>query len=386
MKDKMFINPTILRWAKDTKGYSTEECYLHFGEDKFSSWINGLDYPTYQELKKIGKFFKKPIALFFFPEPPDIKNIESSFRTLSNSSSIFTPDVISLLDWGRIMQLNLYELHDGVNPSSHIITKQSFDLSKIEITASKLRGFFSEIYNVPKNFNSYEKAFNYWREIFFHAGVYVFKNAFKNDNISGFCIYDSTFSVICINNQLAIARQIFTLFHEIYHILYKTSGVDLLNDSEINEISSNEIERKCNEFAGVFLVPDKDFLEFINGKIIDDELVQKLAKMYFVSREVILRKLLKNKCITIDTYRSKYKKIYGDNFRKKSSDKNTQDNNKNGGNYYNTQIAYKGRHYIELAYSSFYSHKITLPQLAKYMDMRISSVKQLALNLDWGTI
>jgi hypothetical protein len=40
-------------------------------------------------------------------------------------------------------------------------------------------------------------------------------------------------------------------------------------------------------------------------------------------------------------------------------------------------------HYIVLAYGAFYNQKITLSQLAEYMEMTIPSLKKLAFELNF---
>jgi Zn-dependent peptidase ImmA (M78 family) len=380
----MAINPDILRWAREFSGKTIVECHEKFGAKKYNDWENGADQPKYNELQKIGLFFHKPIAVFFFSKPPQFKSIKASFRTLPDTIMTFNSKTISMLELGRIMQLNLSELHDGINPSSNLITQYHFsDKSSIKSTASELRLLLNVNLKEQQKFNSFDVAFEHWRDVFFNVGVYVFKNAFKNDNISGFCIYDDMFPVIYVNNSLSFTRQIFTLFHEMYHLISSISGVDFLDDSKYADIKQNSIERRCNEFAGAFLVPDEDFLYQTKDKIIDDNNIEILANLYSVSREVILVKLVQNNLITNEIYHNIYNTINNDNFRNIRNDDKSQNR---GGNYYNTQMSYKGHHYIKLVYKSFYSNKITLPQLAQYMSMKIPAIKKLAFLHDWQTI
>jgi Zn-dependent peptidase ImmA (M78 family) len=167
------------------------------------------------------------------------------------------------------------------------------------------------------------------------------------------------------------------------HLLYSSSGVDFVYELPSMYFSHNKIEIMCNEFAGMFLVPDEDFLLQIKEKQIDEINIQDLADIYSVSREEILRKLLQNNLISYETYHNECLKLYSDNLRKKIPDNNSK---KNGCNYYNIQMSYKGHHYVELAYNSYYAQKISLPQLSQYMDMRIPAIIQLALNKNWGNI
>jgi len=84
----------------------------------------------------------------------------------------------------------------------------------------------------------------------------VFKEAFRNDDFSGFCLYDKEFPLIIINNSMSKTRQIFTLFQELGHLLFETSGIDKLNDDYIDILPEHDkdIEILCNRLAAEILV------------------------------------------------------------------------------------------------------------------------------------
>ncbi|MDR1872370.1 MAG: ImmA/IrrE family metallo-endopeptidase [Deltaproteobacteria bacterium] len=377
MAEKMDINNDILSWARDFTSTDIKQCHKTFGQEKYDKWESGKDQPTYLELKKLGKLFRKPIAVFFFNNPPSFRSPMSNFRTLDNLNVIFSDNIVHKLENGRVMQLNLYELHEGVNPSSNLITEISFDVSSIQNTASQLRDILKINLKEQKKFSSPDDAFKRWREAFYNIGVYVFKDAFNDDSISGFCLYDPVFPVIFVNNSLAFNRQIFTLFHEIYHLIYQISGIDFLNDPEFKDLDYKKIEHGCNEFAGAFLVPDLDFLPQITENTLD--YLHLFSKKYSVSREVILTKLFYNNLITLDTYINKREELYNDNFRNKG---NSEKLTKGGGDYFLKIKSYKGHHYIDLVYNCYQNNKITLPQLANYLDMKVESINKLSSYLD----
>ena len=64
-----------------------------------------------------------------------------------------------------------------------------------------------------------------------------------------------------------IVDKFFTLFHELCHILIKTSGIDKANDDYISrlELDNRKLEMICNMFAGKFLVPTNDLLKLIDN-------------------------------------------------------------------------------------------------------------------------
>ena len=51
----------------------------------------------------------------------------------------------------------------------------------------------------------------------------------EGELIRFFCV-PGTFPVIVINNSMSFERQIFTLFHELYHLISDTSGAEIIRD------------------------------------------------------------------------------------------------------------------------------------------------------------
>ncbi|MCL2365152.1 MAG: ImmA/IrrE family metallo-endopeptidase [Defluviitaleaceae bacterium] len=380
------VNGEILKWAR-----IESKTPLEYVEKKFKNihkWENGDDYPTYAQLKMLGDYYRKPIAVFFFPEPPMLRNLPSSFRTLPDiASSVINRELVKIIDWARVMQINLYEMNDEINPSINQLVHFNFDLSNLNTTAKQLRELFKANLSIQKKFSKPFDAFEFWRDCFHITGVYIFKEAFKNNDVSGFCIYDDVFPIICINNTLSPSRQIFTLFHEAYHLIHKIGGIDLLDDRKLGTkyYDGYEIEVACNQFAGEFLVPTEDFvIELREIGEVNNNAVEQLAKMYSVSREVIMRKLLNIGRINRSTYEDKRNEYNQDWFRNNEDDKNKK--SKSTGNYFATQLTYKGRQYTELAFNGYYAQKYNITQLAHYMGMKIQSVQTIATQKGWGVL
>jgi Zn-dependent peptidase ImmA (M78 family) len=209
-----------------------------------------------------------------------------------------------------------------------------------------------------------DNALKYWRDVLEQHGVFVFKDAFKDEKYSGFCLYDDVFPVIYINNSQAKTRQIFTLFHELAHLLFGTGGIDLRHNDFIQRMRgrNKRIEVFCNKFAGEFLVPTEDIKPRIRNQTIDDNLLRRLAEKYRVSREVILRKCLELDHITKEFYEAKVIE-----WRRERS---TRGKAGSGGNPYQTKRAYLGPHYIETAFGKYYQGAISKTQLADYLGMK----------------
>jgi hypothetical protein len=124
--------------------------------------------------------------------------------------------------------MGLEELHGGRNPAERLITR---DLAfrptdRIEEIAAEVRTYLGVTMEQQFSWGNAETALEEWRKVLLGVGVYVFKDQFREPDYSGFCLYDDEFPIIYVNNTTAKTRQIFTLFHELAHLLFHTSGVD----------------------------------------------------------------------------------------------------------------------------------------------------------------
>lgn len=71
------INPDILKWARESSGYTVEAIATALNKDVsiINNWESGARAPTYIQLKKLADNYEWPIAIFFFPEIPEEPNI-----------------------------------------------------------------------------------------------------------------------------------------------------------------------------------------------------------------------------------------------------------------------------------------------------------------------
>lgn len=273
-----------------------------------------------------------------------------------------------LLRKARAMQLNLIELYEGVNPSTrNIVRTLSFNLETPETEMGvQVRSFLSVNLDQQLTWKNAEEGFKFWRDILEAHGVFVFKDAFQVESFSGFCLYDKQFPVIYVNNSKPATRQIFTLFRELAHLLFKTGGIDIRLDDYIDYLDGDDrlIEVLCNGFAGEFLVPSEDFDNRIVGSSIDESSIQELADIYCVSREVILRKCFDRQLIDQTYYNNRVNAWAQQGDGEKGS----------GGNYYFNQRVYLGTNYIEKAFARYNQNQISVERLADYLGVKVKNI------------
>lgn len=378
MSEKIPINPDILKWARQTAGLKLSEVAHKMGKDLQTVflWEQGTSTPTYIQLEKLAyKVYKRPIALFFFPEPPKEETPRQEFRTLPDREiEKISPRMHYLLKQARSMQINLGELNDYTSPAKRsILNDLRFHTgTSAPKMAVQVREYLSIDLKTQCNWKTMDSAFKAWRNALEEHGVFVFKEAFKDDALSGFCLHHQQFPLIYVNNSTPKSRQIFSIFHELAHLLFGTSGIDARNDEYIDylEGDNRKIEILCNRFAGAFLVPDDDFSRHIANLKIDDTSILSLAERFKVSREVILRKFLDRKLISKDYYAMKAEQ-WADQAKKSRERKK---NKESSGNYFATKGAYLGEGYLSLAFGRYFQNKITINQLADYLGVKVKSI------------
>ncbi len=364
------INPKILIWVREQSGFSLDDIAKYFKKEPqfIQDWEDGASSPSFPQLEKLANKYKRPTALFFFPKAPQENPISQSFRTLpEQEASYIQPSLRYIIRKAKVMQMNLFELNNGVNPAKKILL-HSIDVSNksIDDVANELRLLIGINLEKQKTYKRPEVAFKAWRNALEKYGIFVFKDAFKDEGFSGFCLYDNIFPIIYINNSLPPSRQVFTLFHELAHLLFGIDGIEMLSSNQdyLNKLSETDkrIEVFCNAFSGKFLVPDEAFKHYLNSQINDTTLAN-IANKFAVSREVILRKFLDNQKITANFYAQQVKEW-------KNSFNEQKNNKKLGGNSDYTKRVYLGETYMETAFSQYYNNNISTQQLADYLDIK----------------
>jgi Zn-dependent peptidase ImmA (M78 family) len=368
MKEKLHINPDVLKWARISLGLSLEDAAKMIGKsvtaERLESWENGAASPSYTQLEKLAhEIYKRPVAVFFFPTVPREADPKSEFRTLPDTVLDGLPsEIVKLYRKAKLFQINLGELFAGEKPLPVSIV-DLFAVNGRKLDRSTTRDVRKALgISLEEQFawRSTETAFKRWREALEKKGVFVFKDAFKNDEYSGFCLYDEKYPLIFANNSMPDSRQVFTLFHELGHLLFHSGGIDFRSQNVLQVLRGrfHNVEVACNRFANELLVP-QDRFDKLNLKVSEDN-IKEIAEQFSVSREVILRKYLDRGLISSDYYEELASKWAAQ----------TGKMGKAGGNYYYTQKAYLGESYINMVYQKYYQDRISPETAAEYLNIK----------------
>jgi Zn-dependent peptidase ImmA (M78 family)/transcriptional regulator with XRE-family HTH domain len=367
------IQPELLKWARDSANMTTAEVAekLNKRVEEIEEWENGKGGPSYAQLERLAyEIYKRPLAIFFLPSPPDEPRPRTEFRSLPDADlSSLQRHTVLLIRKGHAFQAALDELYRGRNPSERPLWREIALTTQraISTQAQQVRELLGVSLDQVRAESDDDGALKLWRRAIEARGVFVFKDSFKQGEISGFCLRHDEFPIILINNSTTKTRQIFSLLHELAHLLFNRNGISRFDSVGIDELPPQDraIERFCNSIAAEILVPSRDFtvavreLNFDPRRASDEEFAI-LARRYHVSRSVILRRFLDQGRVTEAFYLEKDQEWADQRGR----------GGRPGGDYYNTQGAYLSERFLRDVVSGYTRRMITKSEVAEMIGVK----------------
>ena len=375
-REGIFVNPKILRWARESLGLSTEDVAKSFKaktviSDIVAEWESGKNLPTYSQLETLAyKIYHRPMALFFFPEPPEEEGISVQFRSLPAAEAEKLPARIRLLARkATIFLISLRELFDDVDFASRKVFRDIKIVADYDMRAAAkaVREYLGVSMEEQTSKQTKAAMLKVWRRAVENSGISVFKDNFQEEAYSGFCLHDDEFPIVYINNNMPESRQMFTLFHEMAHILMGSGGIDFRREAASCRIY-DPTEVACNKFAAEVLVPYDAFMADIRGvREFTAEVVDMSANKYNVSRETIWIKLLTEGKIDQPRYKAAVEAIR-DSHKKFLSQKKEEKGG--GGNYHLTQLTYLSAKYTDMAMARYHQRRLGAVELSDYLNIK----------------
>jgi Zn-dependent peptidase ImmA (M78 family)/transcriptional regulator with XRE-family HTH domain len=119
-------------------------------------------------------------------------------------------------------------------------------------------------------------------------GVDVWIAEHSNDSLAGAAITDAAFPLIFVNADQRSPRALFTLAHELGHLLSR-HGDSIAVDDDLN--GADPGERVANAFAAAFLMPEEDVIKAIEVHGRTAESLARMIRDFGVSFETLIYRL-----------------------------------------------------------------------------------------------
>lgn len=372
-------------WARRSAGLDIESAArkVQVKPKRLECWERGEYRPTLTQLRKLGRAYKRPIAVFYLPEPPEDFQALRDFRRLPGAvSPVESPGLrfeIRRAQSRRELALELYELA-AESPSSLPLSVALSD--DPEESAQAIRDLLGIRYEDQVRWAAGYEAFNRWRAALEDRGVLVFQTTeVEVPEVRGFSAYAERLPAIVVNAKDSVRGRLFTMLHELTHILLHQGGVCNLYEETRALSDEQRFEVFCNLVAGAAIVPRAYLLmeEIVAAKrgdvIWTDEELAHLADRYGCSREVVLRRLLVCGRTTEAFYRVKREQLleeYEEAARRAAA------RGKTGfAPPHRVAVSSAGPLFVRLVLESYHQEQITASDVADFLDVRLKHLPKI---------
>ncbi|MEZ2742646.1 ImmA/IrrE family metallo-endopeptidase [Paenalcaligenes hominis] len=299
------IKPEIVKWAAEQAGLPILDFATRISPRDAEQIIKGsFSEPQILKASKIAKVEFYELFLQSPPPAPDLPIID--FRTEKNKASPLSKDFFDTYHDIQYKQewYKDYLLRMGADPLPFIGSHSSTDNHKV--IARDIRRLLS-LEDRPKASDP-SAYYSLLAQKVEDVGVLIFKNGIVGNNthrplsvseFRGFTICDPIAPVIFINGRDAPAAWVFTLMHELAHLLRGDSALsDASRESTVNE------EVFCNKVAAETLVPESLLANFWEKslKLNPKDRITDAQKIFKVSLAVLARRAYDLRFISKDLY------------------------------------------------------------------------------------
>ncbi|MGO7170136.1 ImmA/IrrE family metallo-endopeptidase [Rhizobium leguminosarum] len=384
-RSKATIKPALLVWARETAGFdlSTAAEKLDVDEEKLAAWELGEDQPSIPQLRKAAELYKRPLAVLYLPEPPLTFQPMHDFRRLPDLGlRRFTPELtleIRVAHQRRELALELFQDADE-EPNIFSLTTSIKD--NPETVGTSVRKSLKVDYPLQSRWRDPRVAFIAWRSRIEDAGVLVFQaSRIESAEASGFAIWADTLPVMVVNRKDAYPRRVFSLLHELAHLMLRQSGVSDLETGGLRPQEDERVEAFCNHVAAATLVPHDLLLaepivaaRGVGRHEWSDAEVQSLSVAYSVSRETIVRRLLTFHRASEDFYGRKRRQYAIEFQQQREREKVKNDGKPIPRNMPRETVADFGKPFVRRVIENYHQDRISLSEVSGYLGVKVRHV------------
>lgn len=293
------VSPKILVWARETASLSLVEAAKKASISLATLELaeHGAGHVSTAQLDKLANAYKRPLAAFYLPEPPEFPTALPDFRRLPGGAGReVSPGLTLELRRARQRREETLKLANELEEDlPKFAIRFSLDDS-VGLVATTLRQALNVSLDTQRTWRSSDKALKAWKTAVERSGVLVFEmSRVPVSEVRGVAINYDTLPVIILNGADEPSARTFSLFHELAHI---GLGVSAIDDGSDAQLGLNDHERRveifCNAVAAEILVPESAIRTLID-RVPDAGAVEEIvstAKAFSVSRDVIARRLL----------------------------------------------------------------------------------------------
>ncbi|MCC6222494.1 MAG: ImmA/IrrE family metallo-endopeptidase [Thermoleophilia bacterium] len=372
------INPALLAWGRTSIGLSLEDAARRVGvpEARLRSWESGESAPTVAQLRKAAHVYRRPLAVFYLPEPPRGFDAMKDFRRL--------PDSVAEA-WSPELHVEFRRATRQREIALELLENAGTELRRVELPAyaddpETFAGAVRELLGVSleeqMTWRDRYRALAGWIEAVEEAGALVLQTSeVELDEMRGFSLALEPLPVVVVNAQDSPRGRTFTLLHELTHALLRNGGLCDLGERE-SQSEEGRTEVFCNRVAAAVLMPraaleaETAVLRHRPGAEWEDDELRSLADKYGASREAVLRRLVTIGKATMAHYlrkREEFLRIYAEQMGPRTG----------FAPYHRVKVRDLGRSYVRLVLEAYHREEIGASDLADSLGVKLKHVAKI---------
>lgn len=387
---KALIKPGLLVWARTSAGFDVPEAARRLGvdEQRLLAWENGDDAPSIPQLRKLAVLYKRPLAVFYLQQAPKDFQVLRDLRRLPGMGFRHFPANLQIeirrASQKRELALELLEELDDQAHSFTLIASRDEDSEEI---GRRIRAALGVTEQEQARWRDADgrAAFNAWRTRIEQIGVLVFQAAqVATEEASGFALAEERLPVIVVNRKDPPTRRSFSLLHELAHLMLRISGVSDLDTDASRPPEDQAIEVFCNRIAAATLMPQSWLLE--DERVVkhgprsanwSDAEISDMARMFGVSREAVVRRLLTFGRTTEAFYQAKRNLYAAEHQANRQRDREKAAEDRISRNMPRETLSNLGRPLVQMILGNYYQDRLTLSEVAGYLGIKTKHIAKL---------
>jgi Zn-dependent peptidase ImmA (M78 family)/transcriptional regulator with XRE-family HTH domain len=371
------VKPALLQWAREKARLTVDMAASRVGVDVTAvrAWESGGDAPTIAQLRKLGEVYKRPIVVFYLPAPPTDFDALREFRRLPVALASESPELAAEIRWAHEMREVAIEAFRAAGIDlPRFQLRASLD-EPADTVAGRLRTALGIRSSEQTGWKHWYDALAGWRRAIELQGVLCFQ--FSGVDVSearAFAIRGDILPAVAVNAADAVAARIFSLVHEVAHLMLGASAMCDLHEGAGSTPERDRVEVFCNAVAAEVLVPaaqlrrEPSVQAVTSQKTWTDSELSGLASTFRVSNEVVLRRLVHLGVASVEHYQAKR-----DEYLQREREAERQ----SGGNYYANMRTKLGTPLIESVLAAYHAGQLTANEAAAYLRVKVEHLGRL---------